>query len=100
MMTMIDVIFNALWIVGLALVFATWSYARFTAHRDHVKTRTKLNELTYALVLDLGLLLFVGGMAATESRWWGRALWVFIGLIVIVEAALRTHKARSDASED
>ncbi len=66
------VVKNGLWILGLSILLAVWSYARYTAYEARVKTRDKLNEPKYALAVDLGLLLFVAGMAATETRWWAR----------------------------
>lgn len=98
---MIDVwgvIFNALWILGLAVLLAVWSYASYEARRIRRKTRTVLEGLGYALALDAGLLLFLAGMAATEDRWWARVLWIVIGAGVIAEGVWRIvqHKRSSD----
>ncbi|MGC9522073.1 MAG: hypothetical protein ACP5HG_09350 [Anaerolineae bacterium] len=89
-----DVVRNGLWILGLAVLLATWSWARYAAYEDHVKTKEKLNEFTYALILDVGLALFIAGMALTEDRWWARLLWVALGLVVIVHAVLQTIESR------
>ena len=90
-----SIILNGLWILGLSVILATWSYARYTAHRDRIKTRAKLNELKYALILDGGLVLFIAGMAGTENRWWARVLWFVIGIGVLVEAGYRIYVERS-----
>ena len=89
------VIKNGLWILGLSILLATWSYARYTAHEAHIKTRDKLNEPKYALVTDFGLLLFVSGMAATEARWWGRILWILLGISIIVQRVLRIREQQT-----
>ena len=89
------VVNNGLWILGLSILLATWSYARYTAYEAHVKTRDKLNEPKYALVVDLGLLLFVSGMAATETRWWGRILWILLGVSIIIQRLLRIRELRT-----
>lgn len=94
------VIANGLWILGLSVILATWSYARYMAHQARVKTRAKLRELPYVLVMDLGLLLFVGGMAATEARILGRILWIIIGLIIIVHGAAHAIAVRRESSEN
>lgn len=89
---MIDVwgvVSNALWILGLAVLLAVWSYASYVASRVRLKTRKILDRLGYALAIDVGLLLFLAGMAATEARWWARALWIVLGAGVIVEAVWR-----------
>lgn len=89
------VVNNGLWILGLSILLAVWSYARYTAYEAHVKTRDKLNEPKYALVVDLGLLLFVSGMAATETRWWGRILWILLGIGIIVQRVLRIRELQT-----
>lgn len=94
-----QVIFNALWILGLALLLATWSYARYAAYEAGVKTRVKFAELRYALALNVGLLLFIAGMAATENRWWARGLWIVLGIGMIVDSALRIRQARTPAPD-
>lgn len=97
-MTMTEVwlvVKNGLWILGLSILLAAWSYARYTAYETHVKTRDKLNEPKYALVVDLGLLLFISGMAATETRWWGRILWILLGISIIVQRVLRIRELQT-----
>lgn len=95
-----DVVRNGLWILGLAVLLATWSWVRYAAYKDRVNAKEKLNELTYALILDLGLVLFIAGMAATEDRGWARLLWLALGIVVIVHAALRTVESRGADSTD
>ena len=91
---------NGLWILGLAILLATWSYARYAAYETRIKTRDKLNELSYALTLDLGMLLFVGGMAATESRIWAMILWSLIGIGILVHSHLQVRESRATTSTD
>ena len=93
------VVANSLWISGLAVLLAVWSYASYKASRSEQKIRTLLDKLDYALVLDAGLLLFLMGMATTEERWWARGLWIVIGAGVVVEAVWRIvqHKRAADS---
>ena len=93
------VVKNGLWILGLSILLAAWSYARYTAYEAHVKTRDKLNEPNYALVVDVGLLLFVSGMAATETRWWARILWILLGIGIIVQRVLRIKGLQTATDE-
>jgi len=72
------VVNNGLWILGLSILLAVWSYARYTAHEAHVKTRHKLNE-----------------PKATETRWWGRILWILLGISIIVQRVLRIRELQT-----
>jgi hypothetical protein len=89
---------NFLWILGLAVLLATWSYAHYEARLSHKKVGEKLDELTYALSLDGGLLLFCAGLAATEHRWWARLIWIGMGVAILVEGGWRivAHRRASD----
>jgi len=98
---MIDVwgiITNTLWILGLAVILAVWSYASYEAGRRKLKVRHVTNELGYALALNAGLVLFLAGMATTEERGWARGLWIVIGLGIIAESAWRIIKHRRAAA--
>ena len=94
-----DVVRNSLWILGLSVLLATWSWARYAAYQERMKTRDKLGELKYVLALDAGLLLFVAGMAATEGRWWARILWIALGIVVIVHAVANARLSNSADAE-
>lgn len=93
-----DVLSNGLWVVGLAVLLAIWSWARYSAYRAGVKSRVILSQRRYVIALDAGLLLFVAGMATTEDRWWAQAIWGALGLWVILHAALHLRgSAKLDA---
>ena len=96
------VVSNFLWILGLAVLLATWSYAHYEARMSHQKVGEKLDELTYALSLDGGLLLFCAGLAATEHRWWARMIWIGMGIAILVEGGMRiaAHRRAPDDVSD
>ncbi len=89
------VFFNFLWILGLAVILATLSYASYEVARatrvgrPKQRLRDKLDELAYALALDAGLVLFCAGLAATENRWWARLLWIGLGSVWVAEGVWR-----------
>jgi hypothetical protein len=93
---------NSLWILGLAVLLAVWSYASYEAGRRKQKVRYVINELGYALTLDAGMLLFLAGMATTEDRWWAHALWIVLGVGVIAEGVWRIvqHRKATAPSTD
>ena len=90
---------NALWVLGLALLLAVWSYARYEAHRVGIKTRKMLERLRYSLWINAGLLLFVAGMALTEHRWWARGLWILVGVGFLVDSGMRIAEVRKEDHE-
>lgn len=90
---------NGLWITGLAILLATWSYARYAADKAGVKTRDKLNELRYSLIINLGTLLFVVGMALTETRVWAQILWSVMGVLMIVQAYVQIKASGTPPTE-
>ncbi len=96
MVNALDILFNALWVLGLAILLAVWSYARYNTQVKGIRVREKFNELNYALVLNVGLLLFLCGMALTEDRWLAKILWVLLAVAVIVESALRIQRNRKE----
>jgi len=91
---------NFLWILGLSVLLAVWSFANYEARLARQKTREKLDTFGYALALDGGLLLFIAGLAATEDRGWARVLWILLGAGVLVEAGMRFRsRARAQAGD-
>jgi preprotein translocase subunit SecY len=89
---------NSLWVLGLAVLLAVWSYASYEARRRKIKVRHVTNELSYALALNAGMLLFLVGMATTEHRGWARGLWIVVALGVVAESVWRIVKHRKAAA--
>jgi hypothetical protein len=79
------VLANVLWVLGLAVLLASWSLAYDRAHRARRKVRAVLATPGYGLAVDLGMLLFVAGMAATEHRAWARVIWIVLGLAIAAQ---------------
>mgnify|MGYP006308534749 CR=1 FL=1 len=79
---------NAPWILGLSLVLAALSWARWLAQKEHTRTRATLDRPPVRRAVDLGLLLFCAGLAATSRRTWERVLWAALAVAWLVQAAL------------
>jgi hypothetical protein len=90
-----DVIFNTLWIVGLAIILAIWSYARYTAYMSGERVKDKFDKLAYILVRNCGLLLFLIGMALTEHRLFAKILWFLLFAGVLVVSGIQIQQKRS-----
>lgn len=69
------IISGGLWILGLALILATLSWANYEAKSSHIRLREALTRPTFQRFMDFGLALFCLGLALGASRWWERALW-------------------------
>ena len=75
MMDFRSVVANTLWILGLALILAALSWARWVAARENVRFRVALSRPGVARALDGGLMLFCAGLAATARTGWEQVLW-------------------------
>lgn len=84
---------NALWILGLAVLLAVLSWARWEARSEQVRFRQVLARPPIQVGLDLGLLLFCVGLSATARAWWERVLWGLLGIAWAVHACRAVRKA-------
>jgi hypothetical protein len=71
----------ALWILGLAIVLATWSYARWWAIKHGVRIRHTLKMPAFAVPFCAGLALLCLGLALSGHRWWETGAWAFLALV-------------------
>lgn len=93
MIDIISLVANALWLLGLAVLLAVLSWARWKAQSGQVRFRQVLARPLVQLGLDLGLLLFCVGLAATAHAWWERILWGLLGIAWAVHAWWAARKA-------
>jgi len=61
------VVANSLWILGLAVLLAVFSWARWIAHTKQSRLRTALKRPSIQTALDVGLFIFCTGLAATRG---------------------------------
>ena len=77
------VVSHALWISGLVVLLAAFSWQRWAAGEGRETKRP-------GLALNLGLILVCAGLAATGRAWWERILWVGVAaarLVWVVRSA-------------
>ncbi len=79
------VIANSLWILGLAVLLAVLSWARWIAHTEQSRLRIVLKQPSIQIALDVGLSLFCMGLAATGRTWWERVLWGLLAAAWVVQ---------------
>lgn len=92
-----SVMANSLWVLGLATLLAALSWAHWAASVRASRFRTVLGQPAVQLALDLGLLLFCAGLAATARAWWERALW---GLLTLAWVAQAWRAGRGSVEEE
>lgn len=83
---------NAPWVLGLAVLLATWSQATYTAGLEKRSLWKQFDESGYALAINVGMLLITVGLALTEKRILAQGVWGFISIALIVEIVLRSRK--------
>jgi hypothetical protein len=94
------VIANSLWILGLAVLLAALSWARWVAHTEQNRLRTVLKRPSIQIALDVGLFLFCAGLATTGRAWWERILWGLLAAAWVVQVWLARANARKRAPSD
>lgn len=79
MIDWVSLVFNACWIVGLALLLAQFSYRRWQKSAGYPVT----NDLQRALVTAIGYGLIGLGLIGTADAWWERVLWLALIAAII-----------------
>jgi hypothetical protein len=80
---------DGLWVLGLATLLAAVSWAIWEAGRGESGLRATLRRPGVRAGLDVGLLLFCAGLAATSGRWWERAVWGVLGTFWLAQGVAR-----------
>jgi hypothetical protein len=84
---------NSLWVLGLAILLAALSWARWIAQTEGKRLRAVLKRPSTQVALDVGLFVFCVGLAATGRTWWERGLWGLLAAAWVVQAWLARAKA-------
>jgi hypothetical protein len=96
---------GALWIGGLSLALAAFSYARWAAKQEGVSLRMAVSRDSFMAPFFAGLALFAAGMAWGAMALWEIVAWVLVGVVFVAQALWsarsewRGRKERSEAHE-
>ncbi|HDD24191.1 MAG TPA: hypothetical protein ENF52_02005 [Chloroflexi bacterium] len=95
MIDWVGVAFNALWVLGAALILAALSFFRYDALQRGERLRTRLAAPDCQAWLSAGMALISVSLALLSHRWWERGLWALLALLNAwqVWVAWRTWKA-------
>jgi multisubunit Na+/H+ antiporter MnhB subunit len=74
---------NGLWVLGAAVILASFSLSYYEAHRRGERLRVRLAAPGFHLWLSVGLMFISLGLTLLEPRWWGRVLW---GVLFVTNA--------------
>lgn len=79
---------NALWILGLAVAFAAFSYTDWWRgqQRPRLSLRQALSLPNFQAPFSLGMVLFCLGLALSSRRWWEIAVWAVLGVLFAWQA--------------
>lgn len=84
-----SVIFNSLWISGLTLLLAGFSYRYWEASQNNFTMRVQLSRPDFLRLLWVSVFLISIGLASTSQHLWEMAIWVgfalfSFGIIVVL----------------
>jgi hypothetical protein len=74
---------HALWILGLAVLLAAWSFGYYEAQQRGGRVLSLLSQPNYDLALTIGLVFFLGGLAGADGRIWAKIILIILALAVI-----------------
>jgi hypothetical protein len=81
MIDWLSVLFNALWVMGGALILAAFSHTHWLAGVRRVSLRRLLNTPHFQLPFTVGLTLISLGLLFLASTWLERGLWAIFTLL-------------------
>lgn len=84
---------NALWILGLSVALAAWSYASWQAGVQRIRLRQALRRPACQAPFYLGLLLFSAGLAWGARRTWELIAWIILAVAFAWQAASALRRA-------
>jgi hypothetical protein len=86
---------GAVWILGLSICLAAWSYATWWAGVHRVSWRRAVAMPIFTVPFFVGLALFSAGLAWGLDRLWMRVLWAVIGVWCVWEIVRGSRMAAS-----
>lgn len=81
------VLFNAFWILGLAVLLAAFSYQHWLARQTNIGLKEQLYTSAFGKAFWFSFVLVAIGLAGTSQRSWEAIIWAvfaIIGLVFII----------------
>lgn len=81
MIDWVNVGLNALWILGLSIILAAFSYHHWLAAETSRRLRDVLAQPSWKLPFSLGMVLTCVGVGyGLADRWWEKTIWTALAL--------------------
>lgn len=87
---------HALWIFGLAVLLAVWSFGYYEAQQSGEPVLTFLSKPNYDVAVTFGLVLFFAGLMGADGRIWAKIIWGVSVAAVIVFLVYRRRPVNTE----
>ena len=91
-----NLITNALWIFGCAVVLATISYTSWEASTQQCSFKEIIRQRKIQIPLNVGGVLFSVGLAGTTQMIWQKILWAILSLVFLIQIIIYTHNNKKN----
>lgn len=78
-----SIFINLFWILGLAVILASFSYHYWLAGEEKRPLKVQLNQPSFQKPFWVGILLISIGLAGTSERTWEIGIWTIFALICL-----------------
>lgn len=85
---------NALWILGLSIALAGWSYTVWWARMSQHGLRRALDRTAFQVPFNIGLLLFSVSLAWGATALWERLVWIALAIAFAWQVVLAVRAGR------
>lgn len=85
MIDWLEVVRNAVWITGLAVVLTAWSYLHWLATVTRQERSVVFARRSWVASRTIGMAMFAFGMAMSAGRWFEVAAWLVLASWVTFE---------------
>ena len=86
MIDWVNVALNALWIFGLSVILAAFSYHQWLAAETSRRLRDVLSQRSWTVPFSAGMALTCVGFGyGLSGRWWERVVWTALSLVFAYE---------------
>ena len=100
MIDWVNVTFNTLWICGLAVILAAFSYHDWLAHETGFRLRDILSQCSWRVPFAAGVLLTSVGLGyGVAGQWWERAIWAVLAFFYACRLVMSLKTARAGDRE-
>jgi hypothetical protein len=87
---------HALWIFGLAVLLAAWSFGYYEGQQSGEPVLSLFGKPNYDLALTIGLLFFFAGLTGADGRVWAKVIWGALGAGAVAFLIFRRYTLKKN----